>query len=223
MCGDICEMETMFTYTNRRGVIHYIHETPTKAGSLRYTMNRNAGGALAELPTGMEIVESINGQVYIRKVRPGVILPLEEKLVQQTLAAHDRDKYRVEVKGRDIIIHKPNQDVDRIAKLMDTTSAWGNFGQTFEKLMRKKIGDAAWQDYQRQRKEKARLEIEQLVTYMPVLRLRLDKGRRRLFSVERMSYRGHGGWLWLRSGMPLATACEHYVPLLGTYKLFEEC
>lgn len=57
---------------------------------------------------------------------------------------------------------------------------------------------------------------------MPVLRFRLDKGRRRLFSVERMSYSGDGGWLWLRSDMPLATASKRYVPLLGTDELFEE-
>ena len=54
LCSIICEMDTMFTCTNRLGVVYYIHETPTKAGSRRYTMNRVADGALAELPAGCE-------------------------------------------------------------------------------------------------------------------------------------------------------------------------
>ena len=58
--------------------------------------------------------------------------------------------------------------------------------------------------------------------YSPVLRLRLQKGQPRLFTVDRMSYSGCGGWLWLRDDMPLAAACDHFLPLLGTDELFEE-
>ena len=34
----------MFSYTNRRGVIHYIHEARTKAGGRRYVAKRTIDG-----------------------------------------------------------------------------------------------------------------------------------------------------------------------------------
>jgi hypothetical protein len=96
----------MFSYTNRHGVAYYVHEMRTKAGTRRYVVNRTADGVLADLPAGMEIVENVNGQVSVRAAQARAILPLEERLVQQALTKHGREKYRVEVKGRNIIVHE---------------------------------------------------------------------------------------------------------------------
>lgn len=211
----------MFTYTNRPGVAYYVHEARTKAGARRYVVKRTADGALAELPAGMEIVENINGQVSVRTARPRVILPLEERFVQQALAKHRKEKYRVEVKDRDIIIHEPLYDAgrsaERLANVLSELSGldWG-------KTIRQKIGKATGEDHQQHAKEQARQEMERDMRYWPVLRFRLDDAKQRLFSVERMSYRGEGGWLGLGCEMPLAAASERYVPLLGTEELFEE-
>lgn len=212
----------MFSYANRRGVAYYVHEARTKAGARRYVVKRTAEGALAELPAGLEIGENVNGQVSVRTARPRAILPLEERLVQQALAQHGREKYRVEVKDRYIIVHEPHYSVDEIAEAMDPMRAWGMLGPTLDKVMRDQLGKTAWDDYLRQKKQDVRRKLERAMRYSPVLRFCLDDSSKRLFSVERMCYRGEGGWLWLKDRMPLAAACERYVPLLGTDDLFEE-
>jgi len=212
----------MFTYTNRRGVAYYVHEARTKTGVCRYVVKHTAEGALAELPVGMEIVENVNGQVSVRAARPVAVFPLEERLVQQALVKYGREKYRVEVKGRDIVVHEPDFNADDVTESMHPMNAWGILGPTLDKVMRKQLGDAAWEDYLRQKKEQVRLGLERTMRYSPVLRFCLNDASRRLFSVERMGYSGDGGWIWLKGAMPLAAACDHYVPLLGTDELFEE-
>ena len=214
--------EIMFTYTNRRGVAYYVHEARTKAGARRYVVKRSAEGALAELPAGMEIVENVNGQISVRAARERVILPLEERMVQEALARHGREKYRVEVKARDIVVYEPDFNTDDVAESMHPMNAWGVLGPTLEKVMRKQLGDAAWEDYLRQKNEQVRQGLERAMRYSPVLRFRLDDASGRLFSVERMGYSGDGGWVWLKGPMPLVAACERYMPLLGTDKLFED-
>jgi hypothetical protein len=137
----------MFTYTNRRGVIYHVHEARTKAGARRYVVKRSAEGALAELPAGMEIVENVNGQVSVRAARERAILSLEERLVQQALAKHGREKYRVEVKGRDIVVYEPDFNADDVAESIHPMNAWGVLGPTLEKVMRKQLGDTAREEY----------------------------------------------------------------------------
>ena len=215
-------IESMFTYTNRRGVTYYVHEARTKAGARRHVVKRTAGGALAELPAGMEIVENVNGQVSVRAARAGAILPLEERLVQQALAQHDRQKYRIEVKGRDITVYEPDSNADELAEILNPRRPLDALGTALDKMMRTKVGEAAWEQDLWQKKEQVRQGLERAMRYSPVLRFRLDDDERRRFSVERMSYRGEGGWLWLKGDMPLAAACKRYVPLLGTDGLFEE-
>lgn len=211
----------MFTYANKRGVEYYVHETRTKGGARRYVVKRAVDGALADLPTGMEIVENVNGQVSLRAARPRVILLLEEQMVRQALTKHGREKYRVEVKDRDIIIHEPLYDAGRSAeRLMNVLSELS--GLDLGNMIRQKTGKAAREDHHQHAKEQARQEMERDMRYWPVLRFRLDDAEQRLFSVERMSYRGEGGWLWLKTDMSLAAACEGYVPLLGTERLFDE-
>ena len=215
-------IESMFTYTNRRGVTYYVHEATTKAGARRYAAKRTAEGALADLPAGLEIVENVNGQVSIRAARERAILPLEERLVQQALTQHDRQKYRIEVKGRDITVYQPDSNADALAEMLNLRRPLDALGTALDKMMRAKMGDAAWEQYLRQKKEQVHQGMERTMRYSPVLRLRLDDAERRRFSVERMSYRGEGGWLWLKADMPLTAACDRYVPLLGTDDMFEE-
>lgn len=212
----------MLTYTSRRGVKYYVHEARTKAGARRYVVNRIGDDALAELPVGMEFVENVNGRVSVRAARPRAILPLEERLVEQALQTHGREKYRVEIKNRHIIVHEPNRDADRIADILDSAGATDVLGQTIERMMRQAVGDAAWEAFLQQKKEQVRQEIEQTMKYSPVLRFRLDDANRREFSVERVTYHDRGGWLWLKGYLPLAVACDRYMPLLGTDELFEE-
>jgi hypothetical protein len=118
----------MFAHTNKRGVTYYVHEARMKAGARRYVVGRTANGALADLPACMEIVENVNGQVSGRAARAAAILPLEDRLVQQALAQHDRQKYRIEVKGGDITVYEPDSNADELAEILDPRrplDAWG--------------------------------------------------------------------------------------------------
>ena len=214
----------MFAYTNRRGVAYYVHEARTKTGARRYVVKRTSDGAMAELPPGLEIVENVNGQVSVRAARPRTILPLEESLVEEALVGHGRSTYRAEVKDRYIVIHAPDHDVHKMAELFDPGRAMDEFGfgPALDKMIREKVGDAAWEEYRRESKARAARDMERRMRYSPVLRFRLDEAEERRFSVERMCYRGEGGWLWLTDGMTLRAACERYVPLLGTDEMFEQ-
>ena len=211
----------MFSYTNRREVTYYIHEVRTKAGGRRYTANRAAEGALPELPAGLEIVENVNGLVSVRTARARVILPLEEQLVQQALKKYGRVTYRAEVKGRYIVIHEPLRNAAEMAERFDPEGFMAELGLNVGKMIRESVGKAAWDDYRRQKKEQVRQELERTMQYWPVLRFRIDDVKRRRFSAERMGYSGEGGWLGLDWDLTLDAACDQYVPLLGTDKLFE--
>jgi len=59
-------------YTNRRGDTYYLHERRTKTGKPGYFFAKTVrAGALAELPRGYEVSESINGVVSVRRRRSG--------------------------------------------------------------------------------------------------------------------------------------------------------
>lgn len=59
-------------YTNGKGVTYYLHEGRTQSGKPRYFFARSVrDGSLAELPTGFEVAESVNGVVSVRRRREG--------------------------------------------------------------------------------------------------------------------------------------------------------
>jgi hypothetical protein len=100
-----------FEYTNRKGV-PYLHALPGRAGTTQYTLKRPKEGALAELPAGYEVVENVNGQASIRRVRPRQITAEEEAEVRSKLAQHRLERYRLEVKDAQITIFEPDRDPD---------------------------------------------------------------------------------------------------------------
>jgi hypothetical protein len=210
------------SYTNRKGVTDYLHETRTERGATRYVTKLAAEGALTVLPKGYEVVENVNGKVSVRARRPRQIPRAEEQRVKRALKSHGREGYRVEVKGRAIIIHQPDYDAEEVAELFDPARGLGVLSGELDKLMRQQVGDAAWEDYRRQKKKEACERLRRLVGYSPVMHFRLEDAEARLFSVERMCHRGEGGWLNLAHDMALDMACDYYVPLLGTDELFEE-
>lgn len=210
------------SHTNRCGVTYYVHAARTKTGRVCYVAKRTAEGALPRLPEGLEIVENVNGQVSVRTVRRPLILPLEEQLVRQSLERHDRRQYRAEAKDRFITIHEPQYDPEgMVARLADPLGDWGELGRTVGAIVRRQVGDTAWEEYLCQRRERAERQVERGMRYSPVLRFQLDDADRRLYSVDRMRYTGYGGWLALSFGLALPAACDRYIPLLGTEKLFE--
>ncbi len=210
----------MFSYTNRKDVTYYLHESRTKTGKVRYTLKRSAEGAAAKRPPGYEVVENVNGKASVRKVRPRRITSLEEKLVQGALESHGLNDYRVEVKANFITVFEPDRDADEMAKLADPFAMWGALGAALQSEMRKELGDAAVDGYVQSKKDETRRWIQQRMTYSPVLRFRLCDESRRVFEVERMTYLGDGGW-WTLDRLPLTEAVESYLPHLGQESFFD--
>jgi hypothetical protein len=99
------------SYTNRRGNVYYLHAGMTKTGKRRFFVARSIGdGALAELPDGFEIAESINGVVSVRRIdrnRPAV--PQADLLrVREELAKHPHLRlHRAEVSKGEIVVYGP--------------------------------------------------------------------------------------------------------------------
>ncbi len=211
----------MFQYTNRKGVIYYLHARIAGGGKIRYTLKRSAEGALSAMPPGYEVVENVNGQASVRRARPRKITAEEEAVVQSSLERHGLHAYRLEVKGDDITVFEPDRDPAAIAAVFDPLSTLPiGIGKQVEAMVRKQLGDETLEQYVHDRKQQLRAGIEQTMRYAPVLRFRLVDQKRRRFKVTRMSYRGEGGWHAL-DVTPLAEGAKRYIKHLGKESFFD--
>lgn len=68
--------------------------------------------------------------------------------------------------------------------------------------------------------DQARKMLDRDARYEPVLRFEIEDEEARVFSVERMTYSGQGGWYYLDSGH-LQTLAQRVIPLLDTDEFFE--
>lgn len=187
----------MTSYTNRKQQTYYLKVGTTKTGKPRYYAATNAdkGKNADTMPEGYEFRENVNGQVSVGKPIVHKIEDSEHKYVQSLL-----DKLRcaniLEVKGESMIIHTAEVNDDFVSQIAATTR--GRFEDIRESLIR----DA---------------------NYQAMLRFNLIEQEKRLFQVERMSFRGMGGWIWIDSPAPLKKLAHKFIPLLDdTESLFEE-
>jgi len=210
-----------FEYTNRKGVIYYLHARPGRDGATHYTLKRSKEGALGELPARYEIVENVNGQASIRRVRSRQITAGEEGEVRSSLTQRRLDAYRLEIKDTQITIFEPDRDPEEIAAEFDPFDMMpAGIGARVKAMAREQFGEAALEQYLTERRGRLRRRIEETTRYSPVMRFRLVDRKRRLFEVARMTYRGEGGWHALEV-MPLAAAAKRYVKHLGRDSFFE--
>ena len=62
------------THTSRTGKTWHLHSGPKRGGGVQYFFATKPGGSLAShLPDGFEIYESVNGQVFLRRIEPRLI------------------------------------------------------------------------------------------------------------------------------------------------------
>lgn len=190
-----------FSYANRKGKTYYLHRGVTKHGKDRFYFALQVGdNAQEELPEGYEVQESVNGQVSVARTRPRVITEAEEAGVRSALGRL-RPEYRLEVKGRDLIIHKP----------------WRTAGEIESSLQEMGLAVGFPGARLRQMAEQAASREQ----FEAVLKLTLIDERKRGFEARRMTYRGEGGWSHpLRLG-PLQQLIEELLPTVGTEGFFE--
>jgi hypothetical protein len=210
-----------FEYINRKGVSYYLHARPGHDGTMRYTLKRSREEALAKLPTGYEVVESVNGQASVRRARARYISPDEEALVRYGLRRHDLSDYRLEIKGLHITIFEPDRDPAAIVPEFNPLEMMpAGIGERVQAMMRERFGEDSVEQYVRERQGVLRQQLERTVRYSPVLRFKLADRKSRVFEVARMTYRGEGGWHAL-DALPLTTAVAKYVKHLGRDSFFD--
>jgi hypothetical protein len=189
------------TYTNRKGVTYYLHRSRTKSGKPRYYFSRKDQGKLmTKIPEGFEIRESPNGVVSLARKKPMRITDSEVQTVQDAIDRHPKDvDCRMDVKPKLITVY------ERVGPTTNTLI------EIFSEL--------GFQAEQNAAKEVSKI-LDQNARYEPVLRFELKDDKARIFSAERMTYTGQGGWLYLESDS-LEKLVKHLIPLLDTDEFFE--
>jgi len=189
------------TYTNRKDLTYYLCKTTTKTGKPRYYFAREQKGEpVDEIPEGFEIGESVNGLVFLRKVRLMQILPKEIAAVEAAVERHPKSRnYRVNVKHDRIEIYESTgPDVDELLSHLREASI----------LFRR-------------REQEAREFLEQSARFTPVLRFILADAKRRTFRVERMHYGGRDEWFELGHTGAIDQLARQLIPTLGIHAFLE--
>lgn len=191
------------SYTNRHGRTYYLHEGLTKTGKPRYFAARSVReGAIATMPAGFELTESINGVVSVRRVdaSPKLIPDTDVAKVSDALSKHAHlAQHRVEERKNEIIIYEPSggtssASIDHMA---------GIFGLDRETVV-SRLGSA-----------QSRTHFDPVMKFTPA-----TFGQGGHYMAFRMSYRGDGGWLPLSHGR-LPTLLKKYLRHIGTDEFFE--
>ena len=190
-------MAESIRYTNCKGKTYYLHATTTKAGKTRYVMTRIAEGALTKLPEGCVITESVNGQVSVGHIQPRLITELEESRVKSELEKLGLINYRIAVKHAYITIYEPlHRENDHLPMLEQMNV----FPTTMKKILAKRIAKGPFE---------------------PVMRFCITDKEKRLFDVERMTYRGRGGWRSLHESGTLTELIQTYLKHLGKESFYD--
>jgi hypothetical protein len=188
-------------YTNRRGDTYYLHAGTTKTGKPRYFVAKTIGaGALAAMPDGFELVESINAVVSVRRIDPNVptIAPGDLAAVRSELDRHPHLRFhRADVVKDAIVVFEPVGGVS--AAFLDDANRreLGFFVDPFAR----------------------RVALDERTRFTPVMKfVRGADG----YDVHRMTYRGDSGWSWpIASGRRIAPLAARYLRHIGTPKFFE--
>jgi hypothetical protein len=214
-------------HTNRHGNTYYLHKTMTKKGSIRYVMKKEAKGALTKIPEGYEISEDVNGTVSMRQIKARIISKKEENFVLSFLKKLSLMGYRVSSKGKYLIIYEPAMDKENAMNIMENMEEMlsgylTNLASMLPenhplKNFTRPIPDTR---ESRSRKKKIRKMVESS-RVSPILRFELLDKEKRIFGIERMCFRGEGGWRDLYTSHPLNEACEKYLPHLEKESFFD--
>lgn len=184
-------------YRNRMGTTFYLHEGKTKSGKPRYFMAKSIGeGALAKVPEGFEICESINGVVSVRRMNGArATVPADDiAIVQGAIerCSHLR-YYLARAVDSAIVIFQPNP----LPRQLE--------GMAFEYGIGHLPADAIAERMAR-------------AQYAPIMKFEPQGDQ---YVAFRMTFRGHGGWSYpLKSGK-LAPLARQMIPSIGTDKFFE--
>ncbi|MBI4702615.1 MAG: hypothetical protein HY744_15955 [Deltaproteobacteria bacterium] len=185
-----------FAHTNRMGDTFYLHEGRTKTGKPRYFFAKTVGdGALAEMPDGFEVSESINAVVSVRRKRaaqrqvPAADVELVRAAVKQHRHLRDHD---VSVVGPAIVVFEP----DTSRALLEQIAV--------------DLGRPLPESYVQERIRRVR--------FRPVMKFEPDPDG---YAIFRMTYSGRGGWSYPLASGKLPELVRQFVRHIGTDAFFE--
>ncbi len=187
-------------HTNRFGRTYYLHEGRTKTGKPRYCVRKTIGdGALANMPSGFEFVESLNGVVSVRRVDTSekAIPAVDVGLVTAELSKHEHlSDHVVDVRKDAILICEP---IGRMSpRELETTA------------QQLRLDPALLQ----------RITLEKPSRFEPVMKFERTHSSVAPYVVFRMTYRGDGGWHLLSTG-ELSELVRGYVRHIETDEFYE--
>lgn len=188
---------SVFTYKNRMGDTYYLHEGTTKTGKPRYFFAKaTRAGALATMPKGLEVCESINGVVSVRRKIAGAspVPDGDVKVVELAVGRHPHLRgYMVRALGNAVVVFEPYPRPDDLQDIAQRLGGADRAPAFIEDRLKK-------------------------AQFAPVMKFERDaKG----YSVFRMTYRGKGGWSWPLATGKLPELAKKFVRHINTDEFFE--
>jgi hypothetical protein len=182
-------------HQSRTGKTYYLHAGSKRGGGIQHYFSTKPHGTLAaSVPDGFEIYETVNGQVYLRRAQPKLILEEElealRRRLQTPLAGH---RYEVEVRGNTITVHESESDFGFLGEFMPHLAPW----------------------------ERERI-AERFAHYQPVLRFILADAEHRRFAPERYCFRGSvDDWISIGPPDTLEKLAALYLKHLGQDSFYD--
>jgi hypothetical protein len=187
------------THVNAKGKTYYLHQGTTKTGKPKYHFAMKSDGNLADsIPEGFEIYENPNAQVFLRRIPPKIITDEERQIVEDGMQKYAGvQDYKIDVKGKAIVVYTADQDVDTLAALFKD---FHPDPKTNPELMR---------------------TLRRVIQYSPMIQFILDDKDQRLFRAQRYCFKGSiDDWIDIDHGK-LAKLVRGYVQHLGNESYFE--
>ncbi len=190
-----------YQHTNRYGKTYILQSGVTPSGKPRYYFGlKLTGEPLETAPAGYEIWEKPeSGQVYCRKPKPSPILSTERDFLEQaTREATGRQDPLVEIDGPSLVVYLLDRDPAAVSAIMG-------------RILGRSAGENR-DDW-----------CLGFARYEPQFSFKLVDEHKRLFSLERMCYRGgREGWANVLGGWgTLPDLAKKYLHHLGQESYFE--
>jgi len=188
-----------FIYRNDKNQEYYLHKSLTKKGKFKYYFSTKKEGDLVDnIPSGYEIYENPNGQVFLRKIQPILITDIEKKIVSNGMQQYSDIKYfKIDIKKDIISIYTPDEDIEGLSKILETSPYL--FGNNRKNNL-----------------------LEQIIHYSPVLQFKLIDQSTRHFIARRYCYLGSiDDWIEIGNIDYLSDLVEKYIKHIGKNSYFD--
>ena len=188
-------------FINRRGEVYYINAKGSGNKKAFSASRKPSGVPLNSLPEGYEIYERPeSAQVFVRRIKPTLILPAEHQRVQDAIRKLARlDHFIVDVENTSLVVYITDAERDVSLVLMTEIAS-----MTADQM------------------QSAKAFMLTHARYEKMMRFKLVEKNQRRFNAERWCFvSGIEDWYFLDGDKPLADLLQVYIPHLGKESFFE--